>query len=143
MKILLAADGSPYTQAAAQYLARHLGALAAAPELHVLHVHAAMPFKGRVNAAVGKGAVERYQDEESEAALAIARAQLKDIPGVVYAKAVGEIAPSVEEYVKKHGIDLVVMGSRGHGALAGAVLGSVARDCMACLAVPVMVVPNR
>jgi nucleotide-binding universal stress UspA family protein len=50
----------------------------------------------------------------------------------------GEAAQVLEEL--SHGADLLVVGSRGHGEIMGAVLGSVSLHCTAHAACPVVVV---
>ena len=141
MNILLAADGSPYTRRAARYLAEHLRDYARAPKIHVLHVHPPLPF-ARAARVVGTAAVERYQREESEKALAVAYKQLPTAKvKCTTAWVVGDVAGEVSAYVKRHGIDLVVMGSRGRGAFAGMALGSTATKILAATKVPVLVVP--
>lgn len=140
MKILLAADGSPYTRLAAQHLVRHAAWYAAPPEVHLLHVRPPIPYP-RAEAVVGKAAVDTYHREESETALAVAENELRAAK-VPFRSAwvVGDVAAEIDRYVKANGIDLVVMGSHGHGALANLALGSVATKCIATLDVPVMIV---
>lgn len=140
MKILLAADGSPFTQIAARALASHVGWFAKPPEIHVVHIHPQLPFPGAA-AAAGRFALEKYQREASLAALAPA-AKVLDDAGVAHLDVwkVGEVAGELAAYVKDHGIDLVVTGSHGYGALANLALGSVAMKCVATLDVPVMIV---
>lgn len=53
----------------------------------------------------------------------------------------GEVAhPAIAELAKSLGCDLVVMGSRGHGSLAGALLGSQTHRVLASVQLPVLVV---
>jgi nucleotide-binding universal stress UspA family protein len=140
MKILLAADGSPHTRIAARQLAAHLAWFAKVPEVHVVHVQPPIPYP-RAAAIAGKAAVEKYQREESETALAVAESELGKA-GIPYRSSwrVGEVAPALQDYVKANDIELVVMGSHGKGALANLALGSVATKCIATLEVPVMIV---
>jgi nucleotide-binding universal stress UspA family protein len=140
MNILLAADGSPFTQIAARHLINHLGWFAKPPEVHVVHVQPSIPY-ARAESVAGKGAVHDYQREESEAALALAESEL-DKAGIAYHSAwrVGEVAAELAAYVKENAIDLVVMGSHGKGALANLAMGSVVTKCIATLEVPVMIV---
>lgn len=140
MKILLAADGSSFTQIAARHLVNHLQWFAKPPEVHILHVHPPLPYPGAA-AAVGKAAVEKYQREESMAALAVAEMELA-AAGVSYISSwvVGDVTQQLAKHVKEHGIDLVIMGSHGHGALANLALGSVATKCIATLEAPIMIV---
>jgi nucleotide-binding universal stress UspA family protein len=140
MKILLAADGSSFTQVAARGLLSHLQWFAKPPEVHVLHVHPEMPYRGAA-AAAGKSAVQAYQREESEAALAVAQKELL-AAGVAHVSAwkVGDVAQELRKYASEHKIDLVVMGTHGHGALANLALGSVVTKCIATLEVPILIV---
>jgi nucleotide-binding universal stress UspA family protein len=140
MKILLAADGSRFSQVAAQHLVNHLRLFAQLPEVHVFHVHPPLPFAGAA-AAAGKDAVESYQRDESLVALAVAEKELA-AAGIQCRSSwvVGDAAKEIARHVKEHGIDLVVMGSHGHGALANLALGSVAIKCIATLEIPVMIV---
>lgn len=140
LRILIAADGSAYTKLAAQHLAEHLDWFSAKPEIHVVHVQPPLPYP-RAQALVGKAAVLAYQQEEAEAALAVAEKEL-DKAGVPYRTSwrVGDIVTELDTYVKANRIDLVIMGSHGHGALANLALGSIAQKCIATLDVPIMIV---
>lgn len=140
MKILLAADNSDYTRRAARHLVEHLGWFSAAPQVHVLHVHPPIPYP-RAAAKAGRAAVEKYLREDSEAALKVARKPL-DKAGVRYEATwtTGNVAGEIERFVRKRGIDLVVMGSHGEGALTNLVLGSVVTKVLATVKVPVLIV---
>jgi nucleotide-binding universal stress UspA family protein len=140
MKILLAADGSEHSRKAAKQLVKYARFLAEAPEIHLLHVHAPLPYK-RAMAVVGKSAVEKYQREESEAALKVAEKELKkaDVPYEAHWMC-GDVATAIKQFVERHDIDLVVMGSHGHTALEGLALGSVVTKVLATLETPVLVV---
>ena len=139
MKILLAADGSKFTRAAAEYLATHLSK-SPAHEVHLLHVHPALPYPGAVK-VIGSAVVEAYHREESQAALAVAEAPLREA-GVKFQSIweVGDPAHDIVAYAERHGIELIVMGSHGHGALAALALGSVATKVIAHARAPVLVV---
>ena len=141
MNILLAADGSPYTRRAARYLAQHLRDYARPPKIHVLHVHPALPL-GRAASFVGRAAIDRYLAETSGKALAVACKELPvDKIKVTTAWVVGDVAEEIKGYVKRHDIDMVVMGSHGRGAFAGIALGSTATKVVAVIKVPVLLVP--
>jgi nucleotide-binding universal stress UspA family protein len=140
MNILLAADGSAYTKRAARYLVQHLADFSRKPTIHVLHVHSPLPYPG-VAANVSRKALERYQREECEAVLDKATKELKKGRlDATTAWSVGDVATQVNAYVKRHDIDLLVMGSHGHGALANLVLGSTATKILATSKVPVLLV---
>lgn len=136
MNILLLADGSEYTKRAARYLADHVSQLATPPVVMLLNVHAAIPYGG-----VSKKAVEEYQEEECRKALSVAEKEL-DKSGIKYQSAwkVGEVADVVADFVRDSDIHLIVMGSRGQGALAGLVMGSTGTKVIAATKVPVLIV---
>ena len=140
MRILLAVDGSDHSRRAANYLAKNVSFLAAKPEIHVLTVHAPLPYPGVVN-VVGKATVEKYQREECESALAGALEEFKGAGlEVVSSWRVGDVAEEIGHYVRDKAIDLIVMGSHGRGAVASLVLGSVATKVLATVEKPVLIV---
>ena len=140
MNILLAADGSDYTKRAARYLADYVADLKSKPTIHVLHVHAELPYRG-VASVVGKKAIEAYQSEECEKALAVARKEL-DKSGVAYEAhwVTGDVAAKVKDFATKNAIDLIVMGSHGHGAFTSFAVGSTGARILATCKVPVLIV---
>jgi len=140
MRILLAADGSEYTKRAASHLAKHLGWFAGKPEIHVLHIRRPLTYPGAA-AYAGKNAVEDYERDEAHAALKVA-GRVLDKAKIKYTAAwnIGDIAVEIDSYVHNHRIDLIVLGSHGHGALVGLALGSVATKVIATSAVPVLVI---
>lgn len=52
----------------------------------------------------------------------------------------GDPVDEIVAYADSHDADLIVVGSRGHGAIAGALLGSVSRGVLAESKRPVLVV---
>lgn len=142
MKILLLTDGSARSVDAARWLSKHAADYREPPAIHLLHVHPPLPYP-RAGEVVGRAAVEKYQRELSEEALAPASGVLR-AAGLEFHPAwvVGEVGPAVADYVDKGGFELVVMGTHGHGSLLNLALGSVATKCIATLRVPVLVVPH-
>lgn len=55
----------------------------------------------------------------------------------------GDPATCIAEAARVHEADLLVVGSRGHGALASALIGSVSRGVLDRSPVPVMIVRDR
>jgi nucleotide-binding universal stress UspA family protein len=140
MKILLAADGSEYTRKAARALAKLVAENRATPEIRVHHVVPALPYGGAAR-VVGKKAIDDYHREVAEEALAVAAAELTRMRlKFTSTWSVGEVAAEIAAVAKKHKCDIVVVGSRGHGALAGMALGSVAMKLLATLPIPVLIV---
>ena len=144
MKILLAVDGSPFTSKAVTYLASHLQWFQGEPELHLLHVKPPIPAGLAVEQArriLGDDAVTNYYKGESEAALAPAEEILR-AKGIAFHShyKVGEVAQEIHAYALKEKIDMIVMGSHGHGALVNVVLGSVATKVLALITIPALIV---
>ncbi|MEP7276711.1 MAG: universal stress protein, partial [Betaproteobacteria bacterium] len=75
MKILFATDGSPPALAALRSLAERRDWFVGTMELTILTVHHAIPFK-RAAAWAGHDALQKYYDEEGDAALASSAAEL-------------------------------------------------------------------
>lgn len=144
MKILLAVDGSAFTVKAVAYLAAHLDWFRGEPELHLLHVKQPIPAGLAVEQArriLGDDAATDYYKEESEAALAPAEKILRTEGIAFHAHyKVGDIAKEIHAFALKKKIDMIVMGSHGHSALANVVLGSVATKVLAASPVPVLIV---
>jgi nucleotide-binding universal stress UspA family protein len=143
VKILLAVDGSPYSRAAARYLARTFGAFSPPPRIELLHVHAPIPYPIAAT-AVGKKAVDDYQRETSLEALHVAEAELAKA-GIAYSSSwrVGDVAAEIASYVRKNGIELVICGSHGHNAFVNLALGSVATRVVAMSPAPVLLVTRE
>lgn len=141
MNILLAADGSRFTARAARYLAQHLRDYSGAPTVHIVHVRAPLPYVG-ASGVVGRATVDRYHEEESEKALAVALKPLQKA-GIKCTTSwvVGEVALEVLASVKRHEADMVVVGTHGSGGFLGIALGSTAMKIIAAVKVPVLVVP--
>ncbi|MEO8345857.1 MAG: universal stress protein [Betaproteobacteria bacterium] len=138
MKILFATDGSPGALAALSTLVDNLDRFRNPLELLLLNVHPPLPYRS-VGAWVGKDAVARYYDEEGDAALAESRSLL-DARNIGYesVKLVGEPAQSIVTHASQAGCDFIAMGTKGHGALANLVLGSVGSKVLALSSIPLL-----
>ena len=138
MKILVAADGSRYTRQALNYLTEHL-AMFGESEIHLMHVR--VPLPGRAAAALGRGMVQSYYDDETDKALTAARKALAKA-GIMFKElhAVGDPGEAIAAQAKRGKYSLVIMGSHGHGSLAGLVLGSAATKVLANCKVPTLIV---
>ncbi len=139
MKILLAVDGSLFTQKMLAYLTTHPELFGPHNQFMVFTAVAALPPRAR--AAVGHDVANGYYEEE---------AAKVDGPVLAYLASHG-IRPEVKHQVGPAGeliakaatdgsFDLVLMGSHGHGALGNLVLGSVATQVLAHCKVPVLLV---
>jgi nucleotide-binding universal stress UspA family protein len=139
MKILLATDGSEYSVKAAKFLVQSRSMLGHKPDVVVLNVD--RPLGRSLTLEVGTEAAARYHAQASAAALQpiadiLKKARIAFRP----LAAVGDPASVIARMAKAEGRDLIVMGSRGHGALANLLLGSVASRTLARSRLPVLIV---
>lgn len=145
MKILMAVDGSDFTVRATEYLATHFDWFKATPELHLLNVRMPIPPGMALTQAeriLGHDAVDRYYQEEAQAALAPAEKILKERQIPYHAEyKVGEIAHEICAVASARQFDLIVLGSHGHGAMMNMLLGSVATKVLANVKhIPVLII---
>jgi nucleotide-binding universal stress UspA family protein len=138
MKILFGTDGSPCALAALKSLAERLHWYRDLVELTVINVHPPVPYK-RAAAWAGKDALERYYDEEGNAALQPAVDELTR-RGIAHRieKRIGEPAPSIVAAAAEGHFDLIALGTQGHSALENLMLGSVAIKVLAHASTPVL-----
>lgn len=54
----------------------------------------------------------------------------------------GQVGTRLAELATKTGVDVIVMGTRGHGPIGSLILGSVTRDVLHRATCPVLVVPR-
>jgi len=137
-KILIATDGSPAAREAVEFGVE----LAAEQDAAVVFVHVLprvdlvpMSGLGMVGARWHElGPEDRRALDEAEAVAAAhaVRSTTKLLTG--------EVVDEIVAYADNLDVDLIVVGSRGHGALASALLGSVSRDILAESKRPVAVI---
>ena len=132
--ILLAVDGSPYAQRAAE-LVRRLAA--GGDKVVVLHVTEIMPIHGGT-------AVELDLDREGTAAARRFGRKLEQagVPHKVELVRgfVGHVAKLIVEAARDHGAGVIVLGSRGRGDLSALLLGSETSRVLTHSPLPVLVV---
>ena len=139
MKILLAVDGSTYTKKMLAYLTTNLDMFAGDNDYTVLTVQGTLPSRAR--AAVGKEVVDTYYAEEAAKVLDpvikyLQRHELK----VKSLSKIGNAGETIAKTAASGKFDMVIMGSRGHGALGSLVMGSVATKVLANCDTPVLLV---
>jgi nucleotide-binding universal stress UspA family protein len=88
----------------------------------------------------GPPAVEAMLRAEDLAGMAAERLRALGAQSVTPVGGLGDPGPAICEAAERAGVELIVMGSRGHGRLVGAVLGSAAQHVTAHAPCPVLVV---
>jgi nucleotide-binding universal stress UspA family protein len=142
MKILIPVDGSRYSRAAVDFVASRSTLVGSDPEVEVLNVQMAIPR--RATRVVGGDIVTSYYADEAEKALKPARTRLQKAgmsPQIRFA--VGNPAAEISKAAADDKIDLLVMGSHGHSALRGLLLGSVTNAVLAQTRAPVLILRHR
>ncbi|NWG34905.1 MAG: universal stress protein [Chloroflexi bacterium] len=135
-RILLAVDGSDHAVHAAKVAAALARCMKA--ELRILVVYAPIPpYLGEPNL---QQAINARLDE-SQAILQKAVEAVGDIPGEIHTEVLeGDAAETIIEVAKVRNSDLIVMGSRGLGRLAGLLLGSTSQKVVSHAPCPVLIV---
>ena len=139
MKVLLAADGSKYTKKALAFLVNHESLINSNDELFVLNVQ--LPVPGRVKTMLGSAEVAAYHREEGDKVLTPIKKFLGKHALTYRCESV--VGHPVEEILKAAAKDkahLVVMGTRGHGLIGRALMGSIAQRVVAECELPVLLV---
>lgn len=140
MKIaLVPIDGSATALRALQYALQELGQRPEA-RVHLLNVQARQiqPWPGKL---VPPEMIDAELRKEGLRVLAPAES-IAQAAGVEYTPhvSVGAVAQEIAAYASKHECDAIVMGTRGLGAVADLVLGSVAHKLVHLASVPVVLV---
>ncbi len=147
LKVGIAVDGSKYGRAAVKYVLRHGELFGADPKLTLLHVvqdfsDVVMPdMAGIALPAFSVEEMSAVQDKQFEAAVGPARKLLKKAR--VAADEVrlhGNAGSELAAYATKKKLDLLVMGSHGHGAFKAVIVGSVTRRVAAASDVVLLLV---
>jgi nucleotide-binding universal stress UspA family protein len=139
MKILIAIDGSGYSERAVKYLTSHADLLGSAPQLHLLHVQPSLPPHAASH--LPRASADTYYGDEAAKALDPARAALAKA-GIPFTDGyvVGDPAEQLVAVADKEGYDMLVMGSHGHGLFTSVALGSTVTKVLSGCKVPVLII---
>lgn len=139
MKILLAVDGSDNSTRAARFVVKLAKSLAEPPKIILLHADA--PLLKGVTVKLGAQGTQDYHADNSRYALKGARAALNRAKLEFEQLAlVGDADKAIIKTAIKQRADMIVMGSRGLGALSGLFMGSVTIKVVAVSEIPVTVI---
>jgi nucleotide-binding universal stress UspA family protein len=138
-KILVATDGSPSaTEAVAfgvELASEHASELIFVHVVPTLDVIPVVGFGG-IGAAVPREVGERDRTALDDAAAVAADHDLVSTTAILRGDTVDEIVA----YADSHDVDLIVVGSRGHGTIASGLLGSISRGVLAETKRPLLIV---
>jgi nucleotide-binding universal stress UspA family protein len=139
MKILVAADGSPFTKRMLAYIAAHDEWLGAHHAYTVLTV--VPPVPARAAAVLAKDMLDSYYGDESDKVFKPIREffSQKGLQVEFVAKH-GHAAETIAKMADEGKYDLLMLGSHGHGVLGNLVMGSVATKVVAHCGVPVLLI---
>jgi nucleotide-binding universal stress UspA family protein len=139
LKILLPVDGSECCERAVE----HTIALAReGVELRVDVINVQAPvLSGHAKMFLSQDVLNDYYREAGEQALREPVLKLKQA-GVNASEhlVIGHIGETIAQYAKQHGMDQIIMGTRGMGSLSNMLLGSVATKVIHLAEVPVTLV---
>lgn len=139
MKILFAADGSTFTKKALTFLVKNKNLLGPGDELVVLHVQDAI--SAQIERKLGSAEVTAYQAKQADLVLNPIQKFL-DKHAVNYRCiwVVGGVAAQIIDASKRERVQMIVMGSHGHGLLSRMFVGSVAQRVLADSEIPTLLV---
>lgn len=139
MKILFAADGSTFTKKALTFLVNNKTLIGETDELVVLHVQDAISVQ--IERKLGLPEVTAYQTKQADAVLKPVKKFL-DKHAVKYRCiwVAGSVAEEIIEASKRERVQMIVMGTHGHGLLSRMFMGSVAQRVLADSQIPTLLV---
>jgi nucleotide-binding universal stress UspA family protein len=139
MKILVAADGSPFTKRMLGYLAAHDEWLGPRHSYTVLTVVAPVP--ARAAAVLAKDLLESYYHDEADKVFKPIREFFAQQGlQVEFVTKHGHAAEVIAAHADQGKYDLLMLGSHGHTSLGNLVMGSVATKVVAQCGVPVLLI---
>ena len=139
MKLLLAADGSDYTQKALKFIVEHNYLSSPQSELLVANVQPLLPTVFNVMLSVDK-ALELHDSEANKVFSPIKKFLDKNALKYRCIGLIGSVPEKIVLTAKEQRVNLIVMGTHGRDFLGSAVMGSVTQKVLAQSTIPVMLV---
>lgn len=136
--IILATDGSAYSDAAARYL---VGNSLLNRDFIVHVVHCEPDVSGDVQSFIGKADIDAWHHEESGRAMkSVVNILQEGNVGFECHELIGFTPQKIAEYAKKSGASAIVIGSHHHSPLLNALRGSVSGRILEHSPCPVLLV---
>lgn len=136
---LIAIDNSEPSLKAVDHVIKEAAGRQTPPKVFLVNVQA--PLSSDITRFIEGKVVEDFHLETGEAALAAAKARLA-AAGLAFSAhiLVGEAAPSIVDFAKGKGCNMIIMGARGFGSVVGLFMGSVATKVLHLSPVPVLLI---
>lgn len=141
-KLLLAVDGSESSMRATRALIETARLYREPVHVDLVNVHLPIPpIGGFFNTVVSKEMVDKYYRDEGVCAVHASEGMLADA-GIAFAThiLIGNIAETIVQHGDAAQCRMLYMGTRGMGAVANMVMGSVATKVVHLAMVPVVLV---
>jgi nucleotide-binding universal stress UspA family protein len=138
-RIVVGVDGSPSSQEALRWAARQAGLTGATLEA-VIAWHWPLMVGGYAWPPVGVLEATDFSKEARRVLTEAITSALGPNPSVPVTEVVGEGPPPRVLLDAADGADMLVVGSRGYGGFAEALLGSVSQHCVHHAACPVVII---
>ena len=137
-RILVTTDGSPSSAEAVAFGVE----LASEHEAELIFVHVVPTLDVVPSSGFGMGGAFPHEPSKRDHVVLEEAAAIASEHGVISTTAMlrGDTVNEIVAYADSHDVDLIVVGSRGHGAIAGALLGSVSRGVLGESKRPVLIV---
>ena len=142
-RILVAYDGSPHSKNALEW-AIDLGLLTRA-KITAVKVAEMADITPYFKVGGSTGMIEEIEEhKEADRRILDAATLVAQRRGIAITTELlfGNIALAILEYAKENDMNLIVAGTRGHGALEGMLMGSVTRNLISLSKIPVLVVKD-
>jgi nucleotide-binding universal stress UspA family protein len=140
LTLLIPVDGSAFTSRSVAYAIRRAATSSEPVTVHLLNVQT--PVKGvNVKLFISQESLDAHYREQG---LAILETPCRALEAAGMACehhiSVGDPGEITIAYARSTACDEIIMGNKGHGAIAGAVIGSVAQKVVQLSPVPVVLV---
>ena len=144
LRILIAIDGSEHSARTVKHVIRMKEGMRQKLEVLLLNVQPPIPmknvlFEGRLS-EVHRLEEPLKQQGVRDLAPAVAALRAAGVESESHVE-IGEPAPAIARFAKTHHCEMIVMGTRGMGAIASLFLGSVATKVVHLSPLPVLLVP--
>lgn len=140
MRILVPIDASVQTEYTLEFIASRTTLIGSHPSIELLNIQPPLP--ARACRLVGQEALTRYYEDEAQKVFEPAREALKGTP-VTERMEVGDPAECIAKTAVDSNADLIVMASRGQGALKGLFFGSVSNGVLARTTCPMLMLRSH